>query len=431
METKVLQYISNNKLIPGNKVTIAVSGGIDSMALLYLMKSLGYDVTVAHINHNVRAESYKEYDFVCKYAKSLGCKFVGTILPKITKGNFHDEARRLRYRFLLDASLDNGVLLTAHHLDDQVETILMKMMRGSNLYGYSGIKNKTIKDGIIIARPFLCLTRKEISDYVKRNSIPYVEDSSNLSDKYLRNQIRHHVIPFLKEENPNLYKGFDDYSRQIFLAFNYIRSITLDILKRNNGIIKKDEFITLDEALQNDLLDLLFSNEKIESSKNKIDEARKMILNDRPNSKISLKDECYLVKSYNEIKIEKGKNSYSFNVSLTNFGQYPLDNDKIIVFSEKKPNNGEKYLKLCYNKLCLPLTIRNRIKGDIISYSYGRKKLKDLFIDKKIPLSKRDQIPVVVDANNDILGLIGIGPSSIYRGEKECYLYLKETIYDK
>ena len=158
---KVKEYIKTNNLINDNqKVILAFSYGIDSRVLLDILTKLGYEVIVAHVNHKVRKESDLEELETIKLCESLNIKYYIKHLTPEDK-NFEDYARKERYNFFKDvaAKSDTNILITAHHKDDNLETILLKLMTGSNLYGYSGIHNCVIKDGLKIIRPFLCASK--------------------------------------------------------------------------------------------------------------------------------------------------------------------------------------------------------------------------------------------------------------------------------
>ncbi|MCR5307584.1 MAG: tRNA lysidine(34) synthetase TilS, partial [bacterium] len=202
----IKNFINEENLIEKNEtIVVGVSGGIDSMVLLNVLYDLGYNIIIAHVNHNVRIESKDELIFVKKYAEERNIKFESTVLDKIEGTNFQDEARRLRYEFFFNVARKHNAtkIATAHHLDDLLETILMRISRGSNLYGYGGIKPIINYSSFSIIRPLLCVNRQTIKEYQELKNIPYMEDNSNLKDKYTRNRYRHHIVPILVEENKN------------------------------------------------------------------------------------------------------------------------------------------------------------------------------------------------------------------------------------
>jgi tRNA(Ile)-lysidine synthase len=194
------------------KLLLAVSGGLDSMVLLHLFQELQYDIAIAHCNFQLRGiESFGDQKFVQDYAEANGIpvfvtQFDTEAFAKDYKLSTQVAARELRYNWFYEL-LENenyDYILTAHHADDNLETFLINLTRGTGLEGLTGIPVQNDK----VIRPLLFLSRHEIDDYAKVHSIQWREDSSNASDKYVRNKIRHHLIPVLKELNPNFMSSF-------------------------------------------------------------------------------------------------------------------------------------------------------------------------------------------------------------------------------
>lgn len=198
--------------LKGKKLLLAVSGGVDSMVLLYLFKQLNFDVAVAHCNFNLRGtESDGDETFVKTSCGNLDIKcyvkhFNTKEYADLHKQSIQIAARQLRYdwfnEILEKESFD--YLLTAHHLDDAAETFLINFTRGTGLEGLTGIPQINGK----VVRPLLTFSREKIENYAKENAMPWCEDSSNASDKYLRNKLRHDVLPVLKELNPSFLNSF-------------------------------------------------------------------------------------------------------------------------------------------------------------------------------------------------------------------------------
>ncbi|MGX7666348.1 tRNA lysidine(34) synthetase TilS [Flavobacterium pedocola] len=213
MFQKLQDHINTNlPFLKGKKLLLAVSGGIDSMVLLSLFKQSGFDIAVAHCNFNLRGEeSDGDENFVKTICRNSGIIFFVKHSDTKTYADSHKlsiqlAARQLRYEWFGELMENEGFdyLLTAHHLDDSLETFLINLTRGTGLEGLTGIPQQNEK----IVRPLLIFSREEIESYAKENAVKWREDSSNASDKYLRNKLRHDVVPVLKELNPNLLHSF-------------------------------------------------------------------------------------------------------------------------------------------------------------------------------------------------------------------------------
>ena len=414
----IKEFIRSENLIEKDEtIVVGVSGGIDSMVLLNVLYNLGYKLVIAHVNHNVRVESKDELIFVKKYAEEKNIPFESTVLEKIEGTNFQDEARRLRYEFFFDVAKKYNAtkIATAHHLDDLLETILMRISRGSNLYGYGGIKPIIHYGYTAIIRPLLCVTRKEIKAYQEANNIPFMEDGSNSKDKYTRNRYRHHVVPILVEENPNIYQNILRYSKQMYLTFDYIRKQSINLYVKNKGEINNEEFMSLDDSVKLDYISYILEQKEIPCSYNKILLIKKMIQNNQPNGFVNVSKNYDFVKKYSTSFISKRVENQDYEFIMNIGDEVILPNGNIVKIVRNLKNNEEIYLKLCYNTLVLPLKIRNRRDGDYFQFKFGKKKIKDLFIDMKIPMDVRNTVPIILDNDGNILGIPGIikGPKDV------------------
>lgn len=202
----------NLHFLAGKKLLLAVSGGIDSMVLVHLFKQLGYNICIAHCNFNLRGEeSNGDEQFICNYAAEndieiFVTRFDTKAFAEDAKLSIQIAARQLRYSWFTELLQQNNLdyLITAHHLDDSAETFLINFTRGTGLEGLMGIPQ--VNDSIV--RPLLPFTRNDIESYAKEKNIQWREDGSNASNKYLRNRIRHDVMPVLRELNPSFAASF-------------------------------------------------------------------------------------------------------------------------------------------------------------------------------------------------------------------------------
>lgn len=227
---KVLDYL-DNILKNNHRIVLACSGGPDSMALLFLLCELKEkyqnEIIICHVNHQKREESTEEAEFVKNYCLSHNCLFEYFILPHQDNVNFHNFAHKERYNFYerILKKYDAHILMTAHHATDLAETILMRLVRGATLKGYSGFQKEVTLPNYKLIRPLIDLTKEEIFDFVEDHNIPYRRDYTNDEDHYTRNRIRHHVLPILAKENKNFYKHINDFSKKVYAANEYIANI--------------------------------------------------------------------------------------------------------------------------------------------------------------------------------------------------------------
>ena len=213
MLSELKNYLSKSlPFLKDKKLLIAVSGGIDSVVLLYLLQQLNYDITIAHCNFNLRGEeSNGDEEFIRNYAiqtqtKIFVTRFDTKAFASDNKLSIQVAARELRYLWFNELLDENKLdyLITAHHLDDNIETFLINFTRGTGIEGLTGIPQMNDR----IVRPLLPFTRNEIEEYAKENNIMWREDSSNASDKYMRNKLRHTIVPELKGLNPAFTDAF-------------------------------------------------------------------------------------------------------------------------------------------------------------------------------------------------------------------------------
>ena len=430
MLNKIKAFIKDNNLIPDNsRILLALSGGVDSMTLLYILKELKYDIVVAHVNHKKRLESEYEERQIKELCNNLNIPCEILHLEHLD-GNFQSKAHDKRYSFFINIAHKYNIkyIATAHHADDNIETILLNIMGGSNLYGYGGISKKLEINGTYIIRPLLLISKDDIKKYALKNNITYYEDISNSQDDYTRNRLRHHIIPVLKNECPSILSKISSYSNQIHEAFHFIRNISENFLNNYDNKINILEFNKQDLFIKKDIICLLLEKYEIERSENLINDLIDLIKNNKPQLNYSLKDNWIFKKRYNLAFIDNNILESDFKYILNN-KEDKIDDNYIIYFSLNKPNDCANYIKLCYNEIVFPLTIRNRMENDEILMSFGHKKLKNLFIDKKIPKEMRERIPVVVDNLGNILWVVNYAKSKFVLEQKEkgnIYLVVKE-----
>lgn len=431
MEKKIYEFLKNNSLILDCPIVCAVSGGVDSVVLLHILNKLGFKVILAHVNHNKRLESKIEQEEMNKLAKKLNIPFELLDYHYTGNDNFHNEAHNARYNFFKDIckKYHTNVIATAHHLDDQLETILMKLLEGSNLYGYGGISICNDDGEYKIIRPLLCVAKEEIYEYAKYNNLIYFEDSSNKENVFLRNRIRNNIIPLLKNESQDLYNKVFEYSNQLKEAFDFIRRQSIDYLNTTNNTIDIDSFNSLDLALKKDIISLLLEKYKIRKTNDIINSILKMTNSNNGSKHLCLERDYIVIREYNQIFIKKIINKKIEEIELYINDVKIYDNKYKFYFSENMPQHNEKYIKLCYNTIEFPIIIRPFKEGDFITLSIGNKKLNRIFIDKKIPKLKRCEIPIITNNKNEIIWIYNLVKSKSCSEQKnigDIYLVCEE-----
>lgn len=421
MEKRVLEFMQNKNIVPTSPIICAVSGGVDSICLLNILHRLNFSLILAHVNHHKREESLIEQQEMEKLALKLNIPFELLDYYAEDNKNFQAKAHNARYTFFkgLAEKYNTSVIATAHHLDDQAETIIMRLINGSNLYGYGGISILKNEGDFTFIRPLLCLNKKDLYKYALDNNLKYFEDYSNNEDDYLRNRIRHHILPLLKNENMDYLNKIQEFSVQAKEAFNYIRKDSINYLNRLNNIIEVSSFNKLDIALKKDIVCLLFERNNLEKNYDIITKCVDLICKNK-NCQFNLKNSYSFIIEYGKAYIDKLNDIDFYNERIGLNDTVIILNKYKLYFSKKIPQNNEKYLKLCYNDLKLPFFVRNRKDGDFICLSYGTKKVARVMIDNKIPSAKRNQYPLIYDNDGNLLWIYNLAKSKLIQQQKQC-----------
>lgn len=432
---KVYDYLINEiKLGNNDTIVVGCSGGPDSMALMYILmdirKKIDIKIICAHVNHNVRIESKDEEKFLQEYCDTNNITFEAMTIEKYGDDNFHNQARKIRYQFFdeIIEKYNAKYLMTAHHGDDLMETILMRIVRGSTLKGYAGFEKKVEKDNYTLVRPLIFVTKQELEDFDKEKNIPYVIDKSNFKGKYTRNRYRKTVLPFLKEEDPNVHNKFLKFSDTLVEYNNYIDKV----LKREINRVYKDNVIDIDLFLENDLLiqkkiifyifEHLYQDDLYQINMTHVMEVINLMNSKHSNSSINLPGNYKAIKAYNELKISEEIDFINnYEVEINEYVELP--NNHTIKRVDEEEKNDNNVCRLLTNEITLPLYVRTRTLGDkmLLKKLNGKKKLKDIFIDAKVPIDERDSWPVVVDSKNQILWIPGIKKSKFSKQKNENY----------
>lgn len=434
MIKKVENFIKKESMIsPNDKVILALSGGPDSMALLALLKELedkmGFTVIAAHLNHGLREEADGEAAFVEDYCSQRG------IPCYVRKVNIKEAARREgktleeagreeRYRFFRELKEELGAhrIATAHHQDDLAETVLHHIIRGTGIKGLRGIMPV---NGDLI-RPLLVVTRREIEEYLDMRGIPYCIDMSNYEPVYLRNRIRNELIPYLKREfNPRLVESLCQLAG-IARMENEVLELEAEkywekvLRSREEGKLVLDvpSLTLLHPAYQHRLvikaLKEVRGGKEGDINLKEVEDVLNLLQKTGSSRIIHLAGGVKANKAYQELIIstrEEEKAAYAYQVKIPGEIYIP-ELDEVYVFEvadiERMDKEGA-VAYLDYGRLKFPLFIRSRKPGDVFRPAglKGSKKIKDFFIDEKIPLSRRDKIPLLA-AGEKIYAILGM-----------------------
>jgi tRNA(Ile)-lysidine synthase len=427
MQDQVLQFINDNNLFgKEHKLLIAVSGGQDSTVLVYCLKELGFSIAVAHCNFQLRGkESDDDEAFVKKMASSLQLpfhvqRFKAKAFSKGMKLSTQEAARELRYAWfyeLLDVH-QYDFIVTAHHLQDQVETILINQIRGTGLKGMRGIPYKNA----LVVRPFLHTAKSEIRYFAKTNNINWREDSSNASDDYLRNKLRHHVLPQMREIEPSIdsifHKNAEKATEAHALLSHFMDDAASDLVEFEEvdgdfklPISRLRSYPQVHLLLYHILNRIGFSYEQCKQVAQMFEgESGKMVQNDD-----------YAVWRDRAFLLVRRVDNIPFKLNIGGIGTYEFPYGVLeVALRENKNIDFKKTPRhqclLDAEKLNFPLLVRNWEEGDKFQPlgMSGTKLVSDFFIDLKLPVFKKKQIPIVV-SDDKIVWVGGLRPDHRFK----------------
>ena len=401
MFNKLLELMRRYRMVqPGDRVICAVSGGADSMALLwamYLMKEkLGIDLAAAHFNHGLRGvESDRDEAFVRDFCQGYEIPlFVGKGNVVAGKKGLEAAAREARYRFFKTLS---GKIATAHTADDNAETVVMHLIRGTGLKGLGAIA--PVNGNVI--RPMLNVTRQDVLVFLAENHISYVEDSTNGTDDFLRNRIRHNILPLMRQENPQISQNLSAMAMDLRKDAQTLGTLA------DRELPCVSELKTLPEGLRRTMLgDFLKSCGVKEPERKHIALMEELVFSPKPSASMDLPGGVTVRRNYDRLeKGEKEEALSSIEIPYPGVTEIPELGLKITCVETQVPENGKS--RFCAD-LQGKLILRSREEKDVIRLSGGTKTLKKLFIDRKIPRPDRCRIPVLADEKG-VVGVVGIG----------------------
>ena len=432
--------------LPNKRVVLAVSGGVDSMVLLEEWMKIprnlqAKEVVVAHINHQLRTESDDEEQFVKQACERLGCRIkVARWHHQSTFPNgLEAAARAFRYQFFSEVmdEVKADYLVTAHHADDQVETMLMKLVRGSSLEGIAGIKKTRHFSRGKLIRPLLPFSKKIIRKQAEIKEIVFCEDDSNFTIDYQRNRMRWKIVPQLEQENQQMRRHFSEASEQLFdvlaVEKQYLSQIideyvTVEVPNKLICINTSKWCQELTASLENRLLEYLFYQQLIKMdkqiSRKQLQYLKQFLHMKTAQGDWNLTRNLMLKKRYNELKIEKLSDritDYQESYLITDYGVTQLSQTELIVVSDEVGLVGGDFT-IEIAKTQLPLTVRHRREGDKIQIKNNpikNQKIRRFMINEKIPLEERDKIWILSDKNEQILAILDYRKASVLFNQSE------------
>ncbi len=393
MHNKVRLFIEENKLFSkDDKVTVAFSGGADSVALLKILLSLGYKVSALHVNHNLRGEESERDEAFCRDL----CKKLGVSLSVVSvdvkayakdKGlSTETAARDLRYGALCGADAD--VIATAHTMSDNAETVIFNLIRGSALSGLCGIPLKIKKGGKKFVRPIMCLSREDTEMIAKE----YVTDSTNNEDDAARNRIRHHVIPLLKRENPSL-------EESILKNSFILKEEDVFLQERANTLeMSCEELRKAPRALAMRRVKKLLEENALPVNSIYISDILALVYSDNPSASVDVGG-ARIRREYDRIIADKSGGVSKLSEARLAYGENVLSDGSKLILEEKrgKINNLFTTFYIDKDKIDGILRVRARRTGDALQTHGGTKTVKKAHIDNKVPKENRESMPVITD----------------------------------
>jgi len=430
------RFIADHQMIHHQEtVLVAVSGGADSLALLHVLSDLSqqfrFHLQIAHNNHGLRPNATSEADFVAQKARELNLPLVVEQMPDPALLTFNFSSmeanlRQMRYQFLnrVADQVKADKIALGHQTDDQAETILLKLLRGAGGSGLGGIL--PVRDDRYI-RPLLCHSRSAIESYLNYRGMIACHDESNTDLKFLRNRVRHQLIPDLKQ----------NYNPQIQSTLNR----TADLLQNDEDFIQqqtqqaaeecqitphqfdRQKFLDHHVAIQRRILRYVYTDivgQTVDLYFSHVASMLDLLHGHRPNTELSLPHQVQFQRAYDQFSftpVPDPPKRFELQLQIDDRTQFPVGiiTSQIFDRSDEPMPNGKTEAIFDLDRIQLPLWIRTRRNGDRF-YPFGMtgsKKIKDFLIDQKVAKNRRDGVPIVVDNAQHILWIIGYRTSQI------------------
>nr|WP_251048015.1 tRNA lysidine(34) synthetase TilS [Planococcus sp. ISL-109] len=429
----MLTYLAEHELFEkGDRLVIGVSGGIDSMVLLHFLSSkrhqLGITITAVHIDHMLRGDqSEQDRRFVEQYCELWSVPFESFAVPvpailERDGGNPQHVCRTERYRMFEWVMADTAsyVLITAHHADDQLETVLMEGMRGSLKNGAFGMRIKRSFGGGSLVRPQLAVTKAEIVRYAKMHQVQHREDPSNSSETYTRNRIRKAIVPAIIEENPRAALHFAELAEQINEDEEFLQNLAEQTLREllacpDELVVSAESFRNHAVALQKRmvllLLNYLYNQKQVLITSQLAEQVRELLQSSSGTVFLHLPKNYMMRRQYDRVFFEKAKEQQEYiQADIGLAWSPPVKGVRYCVTAVgEEPEAADAafwYFQSAETKFCL----RGRKPGDRIELAgmSQEKKLARLMIDEKVPVQERQNWPIIVAGDDQVLLVPGL-----------------------
>ncbi|MBQ5858265.1 MAG: tRNA lysidine(34) synthetase TilS [Peptococcaceae bacterium] len=406
----------------GDRVLAGVSGGPDSIALLHLLDSCtnryGFELFVVHVNHRLRPEADGEAQYVQQFCeqKQIPFQLFAEDVADYAKQygmSLEQAGHEVRHTCFRKAAETWNItkLALGHHGDDRAESVLLHLVQGCGLDGLTAMPPK---DGWLI-RPFAFVQKKDLVQYCEQYSLQYFTDATNLEPGCLRNQIRLEVLPRLKAYNPQITESLLRLQESCGADADYLEQYTETLWHQygsreaEQAVFPADVLREQHIAMQRRILRCMYR--QVRGSEQNLsfgqtEQMRQIAMTNDGSQELHLADGLLFVREYNRLCVTRKLEKTSDYQYLWHTEQELFVPESECVFKAEldltSETAGAEVLDVDYNRISLPLTIRHRKPGDVLKMPFGRKKLKDFFIDKKIPVSRRDCIPVVLSGSEII-----------------------------
>ena len=409
---------------PTDLLAIAVSGGADSMALLHALTQLPDEerphLLALHVHHHLRESATKDWQLVEKYCQLQAIPLVVSHWQNHPESNIEAAARQFRYEFFAREMKNHEakILLTGHHGDDQVETILMRLTRGSTLEGFAGMKRQRSFANGLLVRLLLDFEKEQLYDYCINNGVPYREDETNQTTEYARNRYRHQILPLLKQENRKATAHFNQFSEELLdlltIAEPMIENCFNQVFEKKSKqwVLSIPLFLKQKEAMQRLILTYFLTQVWVlPTQRQHVEKILHLLKGDKPQASLSFSGGV-AKRRYDLILFEPQKKEkamvkpFQAEIHLNEWLDLPFNGRIGLFLSKKQLVTEESVFYMKPTEVVLPLIIRYWQPGDVIQLNKKRpftKKISRILIDGKVPIEKRERVWVITDYTGKVL----------------------------